>query len=197
RDMATNRQGLENLTFSLNGLATNLVDQGRFEEGLALHRESVELRQELFGENSPAYTIGLFNLGNTQLAAGDFAGAESWFSKALPLANKIFGAEHPRTGAVRFALGITQIRQGNPQGDHNAALGMEAVRRSEGADSVRYLGQRAALAEAQIEPGTAGAGLIELQRVWEQMVAVVGEDAPRSKRLQETIARLRGQAKPP
>ncbi|MEM7003916.1 MAG: serine/threonine-protein kinase [Pseudomonadota bacterium] len=153
RDMATNRQGLENLTFSLNGLATNLVDQGRFEEGLALHRESVDLRQELFGENSPAYTIGLFNLGNTQLAAGDFAAAENWFSKALPLANKIFGAEHPRTGAVRFALGISQIRLGKPQGDHNAALGMAAVRRSEGTDSLRYLAQRAALAEAQIEAG--------------------------------------------
>jgi len=77
-------------------LGSALYDQGRYGESVEAYREALAYQ--------PEDTTVMNNLGLSLHEAGDYAGAEPLFRRALGIREKALGPEHPSTRIVRKNL---------------------------------------------------------------------------------------------
>ena len=82
---------------STGKLASNLDAQGKHAQAEPLHRQALELRRKLLGEEHPDTAESYNNLALNLRAQGKYAEAEPLFQTALTLVRKRLGEEHPLT----------------------------------------------------------------------------------------------------
>jgi len=73
----------EYTVFTLNRLALELQDQGKYDEAEPLHREALEVSRETLGDRHPNTLGSISNLGALLYAKGDLAAAEPLIREAL------------------------------------------------------------------------------------------------------------------
>ena len=85
--------------------------QGRLAEAEAHHREALALWRRELGDRHPDVVVSWMNVGYTQLAAGDHAGALATFDEAL--AHDDSGPDHPHAiyGANATAKALLQLER--------------------------------------------------------------------------------------
>lgn len=94
-------------------LARLLEKKGDYLEATQLLSESVEIDQRNEGADSPAYTMGLHNLGGALLRLGDFFGAEAKLRESLATERRVLGNHHPDLGYSLNLLGVTALEEGD------------------------------------------------------------------------------------
>ena len=83
--------------FTLNTLASELRDQGKFDEAEPLFREALEVRRATLGTRHPNRLASINNLGTLLYAKGKYAAAEPLFREALEVTRATLGNRHPHT----------------------------------------------------------------------------------------------------
>ncbi|MFT3843050.1 MAG: serine/threonine-protein kinase [Myxococcaceae bacterium] len=93
--------------------AENLLDtglmlqkEGKFEEALKVLKESLSLREKVFGPEHPAVAAAMSKVGNTYILAGQFSDARQFQERALAIRSKLLGAQHPDTSASYHNVAI-------------------------------------------------------------------------------------------
>jgi tetratricopeptide (TPR) repeat protein len=77
--------------FTLNTLASELRDQGKYDEAEPLFREALEVRRETLGNRHPSTLGYINNLGTLLEAKGDLAAAEPLHREALKVRRETLG----------------------------------------------------------------------------------------------------------
>ena len=95
---------------SQNNLANTLVEQGRFDEALALHQEVLAERLERLGPDHPARVPTLVHLGDLLEAQGQRAQARARYQQAREILERAAGPEHPERAKVDAWLGEHGVR---------------------------------------------------------------------------------------
>ena len=90
------------------------------------YRESVRIRDKVYGVDSPGTAQALEKLGGVMLRSGRVAEAEALFQRVLKIRGDLVGSQHSFTASAQADLGAVSIARGN----FAAALGYyrEAVR---------------------------------------------------------------------
>lgn len=73
------------LAHALTGLAKLKCDLGELDEAVHLARESLDMRERLFGEKHPLVAQGLLTLGRSLLAEGRYEDAEALLQQAVEI----------------------------------------------------------------------------------------------------------------
>jgi len=98
--------------YTLASLASVLADQGRWDESLALHGESMALRRKYMGEESAPVAMSMSDIGVVLDRAGRWAEAEDTLRTTLAMSRRVFGDDHPQTADVRVRLASALAHQG-------------------------------------------------------------------------------------
>jgi tetratricopeptide (TPR) repeat protein len=169
------------LAYTTNNLATVLADQGKFEEAIDLHLESLSLRREFMGDDSPEVVISLGNLGFAYYGAGELAQAEARLWESLELGKTVFGSDHLRVAGTMSKLAQVLASQGDlaeaeslareSLSIHEAAVGSRGWRTGESHGVLgRILGKE----------GEVDAARIELELAHEILLESLGAEHPKT-----------------
>ena len=112
---------------SMNNLATVLCDQGKYEEGELITRETMTLRETVLGKEHPSTLTSMNNLACLLNDQNKHEEAERIFRETLILRETVLGKEHPDTLSTRENL----ARVLRAQGKHEEAELIAAVRVTE------------------------------------------------------------------
>lgn len=82
---------------SYNNVASNLDDQGRYDEAEPLYRKGLEIRREVLGENHPSTATSYNNVASNLNAQGRYDEAEPLYRKGLEIRRRVLGENHPDT----------------------------------------------------------------------------------------------------
>lgn len=96
-------------------LARLLEKKGDYLEATQLLSEAVEIDRRNEGADSPAYTMGLHDLGGALLRLGDFFGAEAKLRESVATERRVLGNHHPDLGYSLNLLGVTALEEGDWQ----------------------------------------------------------------------------------
>jgi serine/threonine protein kinase/Tfp pilus assembly protein PilF len=198
------------LAYTLNNLATVLVDQKKYDEAVELHRESLELRRRYMGETSPAVVISSSNLGYALGGAGRHEEAGAVLLEAVRLSEQVFGTEHPRTGRVwSFYAAWLQKSGRYEQSELYFRKALAVTESSSGERSWKTGGVRARLGLVLFESGRDEEAADQLAQAWDVLNETLGEDNDRTveaagalaaiytRRGDEPMARFWGQRSQP
>ncbi len=72
---------------------------GEYENSLKMQKESLEIREELYDEESEFLAKSYWLLGTIYKERGEYVKAESFHKKALEIREKVLGEEHPNTAS--------------------------------------------------------------------------------------------------
>lgn len=99
------------LSKSLNNLGAVYHVQGKYTMAEEIYERSLQLKQELFGENSVDYALCLQNLAACYSAKGRYEEAEHMFSRSLKIREGILGENSPElvTTLKNFALLLKKL----------------------------------------------------------------------------------------
>jgi tetratricopeptide (TPR) repeat protein len=92
-------------------LATVTEMQGKFAEAEQLHRQALDIKRRVLGEEHPATLDSVNNLAIVVTMQGQFAEAEQLHRQALAIRQRILGKEHPRTLDSASNLAVVLERQ--------------------------------------------------------------------------------------
>jgi CHAT domain-containing protein len=96
--------------------SARLADAGKYKEALPLAEQTLELRERLYGAESPWLVHNINNLASLNLRIGDYTKAEALYQRGLIIAEKGMGAEHPQVARFLTNLADTYSRRGNDAG---------------------------------------------------------------------------------
>jgi CHAT domain-containing protein/Tfp pilus assembly protein PilF len=157
--MAARAGSRQDVAYWTRGKANTLIRQGRYDRGLALHREAVT-QYEAIGARTEAVETR-YDLGRLYLALGDSLSAEAEFRQSLGLAREI-----------GLARGVTL---------NLVALGDLQVRRQAFEEAIALYGQAAQRAQEMGEMGLSADALLrhaaahQLQRRFEEASQLAGQ----------------------
>jgi len=100
------------LAISLSNLGLNLILIENYDEAETALRESLSLSRELFGENSPQYTVPLTNLSRISYYRNDFVQAEKLARQAIEIQQKTLPEGHRYFFDSYNALGRALMKTG-------------------------------------------------------------------------------------
>ncbi|WP_300009586.1 tetratricopeptide repeat protein [uncultured Roseobacter sp.] len=83
---------------SYNNVASNLDDQGRYEEAEPLYQKGLEIRRAALGEDHPDTGTSYNNVASNLNARRRYEEAEPLFRKGLEIRRAALGDDHPYTG---------------------------------------------------------------------------------------------------
>ncbi len=175
----------------MSSLATALQARGDLEEALALRLEALDLFRKVYGNEHDSVPESLNNLGSTYRLLQRYEEAALAFQEAIPLFRAVHGELHPDFVIASHNLGKTRFDQGRyeeaertlrdamelgakvfPEGHPNRAIMFATHGRT-----LAALGRDE---EARAELQTASAGL----------TAAFGADHPRTKEVNDALAKL-------
>jgi tetratricopeptide (TPR) repeat protein len=93
--------------------ATELYQQGKYDEAIILVKQILEIREKALGPNHPAVAASLNNLAELYRNQGNYAEAEPLFQQSLAIVEKAFGPEHPLVAGILQNLAELYLNQGN------------------------------------------------------------------------------------
>jgi eukaryotic-like serine/threonine-protein kinase len=91
-------------------LASVLEDQRRFDEALELRQQELARTASALGEHDVFVAIGLSGLGQHGLISGRVDLAESYYTRALAVREKIHPPDHWRIAEARGMIGLARLR---------------------------------------------------------------------------------------
>jgi len=103
----------QSIAFTLNTLANELQDQGKYDEAEPLFREALEVSRETLGDRHPNTLISIGNLGTLLCDKGDLAAAEPLCREALEVHQETLGNRHPSTLISINNLGMLLMDKGD------------------------------------------------------------------------------------
>ncbi|MBX7222124.1 MAG: tetratricopeptide repeat protein [Blastocatellia bacterium] len=89
----------------LNFKAGELLQAGKFDQGLPLLEQTVEKSEKTFGAEHPLLADSLANLADGLVSKGELAKAEPLYRRALSIREQALGPNHPNVGATLISLG--------------------------------------------------------------------------------------------
>ncbi|MEM9531788.1 MAG: serine/threonine-protein kinase [Pseudomonadota bacterium] len=169
----------------LNNLALSLVNQGRYEEALAMHEQSISLHQQREGPDHDVLTTPYYNYGLLLRRMGDPAGAE-----AAALRSQAVNEDDP---SIRAKARNLQARVVREQGrlEESLSLYNEVVPRYLalfGEDAVRTLIAQLERADLRLDLGQDNAAGEELSALSERVRKAADERL--QNRYDTVLARL-------
>ena len=96
----------------MDRLASELHDQGKYDEAEPLYRETLEVRRETRGNRHPSTLLSIGNLGRLMYAKGDLAATEPLYREALEVQRETRGNWHPSTLDSIHNLGALLVEKG-------------------------------------------------------------------------------------
>jgi two-component system, NarL family, sensor kinase len=96
---------------AITGIATNLCNDGNFQEALKLYNRAVELSQKI--KNKQLEHIAWYDIGFTYSRMDDFARAEEMYAKSYEVA--LFAGDRMNIGDALYKLGLVNFYSGNYQ----------------------------------------------------------------------------------
>jgi serine/threonine-protein kinase len=134
-------------------LASVLEQQGRFKDALTLREDELARTIKALGEADVFVAIGLTGLGRHGLASGRFKLAETYFTRALAVRQKIHPPNHWRIDEARGMVGVARLRSGRlSEAETDLLAAYEGLRTHRGTEAE--------------ETQTARANLVELYERW-------------------------------
>jgi tetratricopeptide (TPR) repeat protein len=103
------------LASSLNNLAYDYLEMGRFDDAEPLYRRALAMHEKLLGPNHPKVGLSLNNLAEISWHQNDLEEAESLYRRALAIKLKTIGLLHPSTEKTVNNLAQIYREQGRYQ----------------------------------------------------------------------------------
>ncbi|MEM7353869.1 MAG: serine/threonine-protein kinase [Acidobacteriota bacterium] len=94
-----------NAELAQRNLASTLMQQGRHQEALPLHRGVLALQQQLYEADDPRVASSFYILGALYRQRGDPRAAEPFLRQALEIYVRAFGSNHTQVANVQNSLG--------------------------------------------------------------------------------------------
>lgn len=126
-NLRNNNGDLETEAFIKNNIGVAYKNLGDYETAADYLNESLEIRTELFGENSAKVSQVLSNLGNIQLDKGQFVAAQEIFEKVYNIDLDYYGVDHPEIAGDLMSLASACSGQGNLQKEIDLLLKAEQI----------------------------------------------------------------------
>ncbi len=98
---------------SVSGLAAIYHQQGEYKLAEPLHKESLKIRQNVFGEKHPAVALSLNNLGAVYRKQRRYKEAEDFFNQAINMYKETGGVNRPDAAMSIGNLADIYTSQGN------------------------------------------------------------------------------------
>jgi len=80
---------------NLSELASQLYQQGRYQEAIPLAHEALQIREKQLGPDHPNFAISLNNLAELYRSLGSYSEAKPLYQQALKIIEKALGPAHP------------------------------------------------------------------------------------------------------
>ncbi len=125
---ATERDRLLYEAQRLNSESKRLYQAGAYENAQSLSERTLEIRETVFGQDSPEVAATLNLLGLIRNARGDYGKAETLFQSAQAIDVKAFGRSHPATALVMDGLANNLNAQARYTDAENLAKEALAIR---------------------------------------------------------------------
>ena len=97
------------LADTLNELANNQYQMGRYDAARSLHQRALGLHKQLLGERHPAVAGDLLDLADIEQELGYYPEAERLIREALAIVRPYYGENHPETAHTLTTLGRTLV----------------------------------------------------------------------------------------
>ena len=107
------RTGDGSIAFTLDRLAQELEDQGKYDEAEPLYREALQLQRATLGDRHLETLTSIGNLGLLQVAKGDLAAAELLLREALQGSRETLGDRHSHTLGCINNFGMLRKAKGD------------------------------------------------------------------------------------
>jgi serine/threonine-protein kinase len=179
-----------NLGTCLSNLGMVLTEVGRFDEARKYLDESLMIRREIFGEESPAVAVVLTNVSRIELHRGDAVRAERTARQAVSILEKALLPGHRNFGPAYVTLGQILLERRNfteaaSYLDKGLAVlrSKKEVRRMAVAESV--------LGECLVLQNKRSEGLELLRTSYDKLSEQLGETHPRTTEARERLARIK------
>jgi len=115
----------------LSNLGSNLIALGRHQEAETALRQSLEIYQEVYGdEKHPRVVAAQNNLGRALQQADNFTAAEPYMVQVLKLAEELFGKNDPRYAIAARNLGVLCRQLGDFERSEELLLENLEIRRA-------------------------------------------------------------------
>ena len=176
------------LAYTTNNLASVLADQGKYEEAIELHRESLALRREFMGDDSPEVAISVGNLGYALIQAGELEAAEARLREAVELGERVFGPNHLRTAAFMSNLVRVLVDRGALDEAERLARRSLAIHQTAMGDRGWRTGvSHGLIGQVLAESGQIDQARTELELAHEILLETLGADHARTVRVVEVL----------
>ena len=173
----------DNMPFSINNLATVLVDQGKCADAIPLHEESLALRRRFFGTPSAEVATALGNYAKALDCAGRHDDARSAADSALAMCVTVFGPDHQRTATSRVRLAETLMHTGHAADAEPLLRAAIPVFAKIGERQWRVGDARARLGEVMIDTGRGQQGIAEVEAGWQILTETTGQNTIRAREI--------------
>lgn len=100
------------LATTLSNLGMVLTDAGRFDEAEAALRESLAIRREIFGNDSPTLSVAMARLSRVHLYRGDYGQAEFEARRAIEIQERTLPKGHRNFAFSYVVIGLALTRNG-------------------------------------------------------------------------------------
>jgi len=176
------------LAYTTNNLASVLADQGKYEEAIELHRESLALRREFMGDDSPEVAISVGNLGYALIQAGELEAAEARLREAVELGERIFGPDHLRIAGFMSNLVKVLVDRGALEEAERLARRSLAIHRTAmGERGWRTGVTHGLIGQVLAESGQVDQARTELELAHEILLETLGADHARTVRVAQLL----------
>jgi CHAT domain-containing protein/tetratricopeptide (TPR) repeat protein len=154
-----------------------LLDEGAFDEAIALLRDQVDTRRRHLGDNGAAVATSLNNLGYVLDLAGEYGEAEEMYRAAIEIDREVLGNRHPGLAAELDNLAAFLADGGLHE--EARALNREALAIFErvGEPSENYAAAMSTLASLYVDEGDYAAAEPLSRRALAMTRRVAGDDS--------------------
>jgi len=192
--VAMSRQHLENHRITagrLDALGWHLSDRGLYEEALALHHESLEIKLELIGPDHKNTATTYMHIATALKGIGDLEGALAAQEKAVAIGHAAYGAENVYTATTELRLaGILLDLDRADEAFAHAGEAVATMRRVVATDSPRVAGGLMVLGRIHQDRGE----LVEAERCFREALVIrrdrMGAEHPETAWTKVTLAEL-------
>ncbi len=175
----------------MDAFATALQSRGDLEEALALRLEALDLYRKAYGNAHDYIPQTLNNIGSTYRLLKRYDDAARAFQEALPLFRAVHGELHPNFVIASHNLGKTRFDQGRYEEAERTLRGVMDLGAKvfpEGHPNRAIL--HATYGRTLAALGRAEEARAELQMARAGLTAALGPDHPRTKEVNDALAKL-------